>query len=105
MAIEYRQSISTKLTLMNMLVSGVELLLVCVGFFAYDQITFRQGSVRTLSARAQIIASNSVSALLFNEPQSASKPLSLRSSPNIVSPGILTIDRKPFAQLHKGNWG
>ena len=99
MAIEYRQSISTKLTLMNMLVSGVALLLACAGFFAYDQITFRQGLVRTLSAQAQIIASNSVSALLFNDPQSASKTLSaLSSSPNIASAGILGIDRRPFAQ-------
>ena len=98
MAIEYRQSISTKLTLMNMLVSGVALLLACAGFFAYDQITFRQGLVRTLSAQAQIIASNSVSALLFNDPQSASKTLSaLSSSPNIASAGVLGIDRRPFA--------
>jgi len=84
---------------MNMLVSGVALLLACAGFFAYDQITFRQGLERTISAQAQIIASNSVSALLFNDPQSASKTLSaLGSSPNITSAGILTIDRRPFAQ-------
>lgn len=99
MAIDYRQSISTKLTYMNMLVSGVALLLACAGFFAYDQITFRQSLVRTLSAQAQIIASNSVSALVFNDPQSALKTLSaLSSSPNIASAGVLGIDRRPFAQ-------
>ena len=92
-------SISTKLTMMNVLVSGLALLLACVGFFIYDQITFRQGLVRTLSAQAQIIGSNSVSALLFNDPQSASNTLAaLKNSPNIASAGILTADRRPFAQ-------
>jgi signal transduction histidine kinase len=85
--------------MMNMLVSGVALLLACAGLFAYDQITFRQGLVRTLSAQAQIVGSNSVSAILFNDPQSASQTLSaLKSSTNIASAGILTLDRRPFAE-------
>ena len=99
MATEHTRSILTRLTIMNMLVSGVALLLACVGFLAYDQITFRQGLVRTLSAQAQIIGSNSVSAILFNDPPAALKTLSaLKSSPNIASAGILTLDRQPFAQ-------
>ena len=99
MATGRTRSISTRLTMMNMLVSGVALLLACAGFLAYDQITFRQGLVRTLSAQAQIIGSNSVSAILFNDPQSASQTLSaLKSSTNISSAGILTLDRRPFAQ-------
>ena len=93
------RSISTSLTMMNMLVSGVALLLACAGFLAYDQITFRQGLIRTLSAQAQIIGSNSVSAILFNDPQAASQTLSaLKSSTNVDSAGILTLDRRPFAQ-------
>lgn len=85
--------------MMNTLVSGVALLLACAGLFAYDQITFRQGLVRTLSAQAQIIGSNSVSAILFNDPQAASQTLSaLQSSPNIASAGILTLDQRPLAQ-------
>ena len=88
--------------MMNMLVSGVALLLACAGFFAYDQISFRQSLVRTLSAQAQIIASNSVSAILFNDPQSASKTLSaLQGSHNITSAGILTADRRPFAEYSR----
>ncbi len=97
-----RRSISTKLTLMNLLVSGAALLLACTGFFAYDQITFRQQLVRTLSAQAQIIGTNSVSALLFNDPQAGLTTLSaLRSFPHIVSAGILTADRQPFAQYSR----
>ena len=87
---------------MNMLVSGVALLLACAGFFAYDQITVREGLVRTLSAQAQIIASNSVSAILFNDPRAASDTLSaLKGSPNIASAGILTSDRLPFADYSR----
>ena len=99
MIARHTRSISTKLTMMNMLASGAALLLACIGFFAYDQITFRQGLVRTLSAQAQIIGSNSVSALLFNDPQAAANTLTaLKNSPNIASAGILTPERHSFAQ-------
>jgi signal transduction histidine kinase len=93
------RSIATRLTIMNMLVSGVALLLACAGFFAYDQVTFRQSMLHTLSAQAQIVASNSISALVFNDPQSASDTLlALKNSPHITSAGILTLDYRPFAQ-------
>ncbi len=93
------RSISSRLTVMNMMVSGAALLLACIAFFAYDQITFREGLVHTLSAQAQIIASNSVSAVLFNDPQTATNTLSaLKSSSNIASAGIFTVDDRPFAQ-------
>jgi signal transduction histidine kinase len=95
-------SISTRLTIMNVLVSGVALLLACIVFFAYDQITFRQSLVRTLSAQAQIIASNTISAILFNDPQTASNTLAaLNSSQNVSSAGIFRIDGRSFAQFSK----
>lgn len=98
------RSISTKLILMNMLVSGAALILACAAFFSYDQITFRRGLVHTLSAQADIIGSNSVSALLFNDPQAARDTLSaLRNSPNISSAGIFTLDGRPFAQYNGGD--
>lgn len=99
MRLTFSRSILTKLTLMNMLVSGTALLLACAAFFTYDQFTFRQSLVHTLSAQAEIIGSNSVSALLFNDPSSAANTLSaLRSSPNVTSAGIFTRDGKVFAQ-------
>jgi signal transduction histidine kinase len=102
MAATQTRSISTRLTIMNMLVSGVALLLACAGFFAYDQFTFRQGLVRTLSAQAQLIGSNSISAILFNDPQAASRTLSaLKSSNNIASAGILTLDQRRFAEYRR----
>jgi signal transduction histidine kinase len=94
----FPKSISRKITWMNMLVSGTALLLAGTAFFAYDQVTFRQGLVHALSAQAQIVGSNSIAALLFNDPQTAANTLSaLKSSPNIESAGIFTLDRKPFA--------
>ncbi len=99
MAEKRTRSISGRLMMMNILVSGIALLLACAGFFTYDQITFRQSLVRTLSAQAQIIASNSVSAILFNDPQAATTTLSaLKSFSNISSAGILRSDGKPLAQ-------
>ena len=93
-----RRSISARVTMMNLIVSGAALMLACAGFFAYDQVTFREALVRTLSAQVQIIGSNSVSALLFNDPESAENTLSaLRSFRNVASAGILTADQHVFA--------
>jgi signal transduction histidine kinase/DNA-binding response OmpR family regulator len=92
-------SISRKLTWMNMLVSGAALLLACTSFFTYDFYTFRAATVRNLSAQAQIIGSNSVTALLFNDPGAAEKTLSaLKASPNIVYAAIYTPDGELFAR-------
>ena len=98
MSVARPRSISMRLTMMSLLVSAAALLLACAGFFIYDQISVRQSLIHTMSAQAQIIGSNSVSALLFNDPQAASNSLSaLKNSPNIASAGILTADRRPFA--------
>src|SRR5712691_11062381 len=91
-------SISKKLTSMNMLVSGAALLTACVAFIAYDLATFRAIEVSNLSTQAQMAASNSVSALLFDDPQAAQNTLSaLKTAPNIKSAGIYRSDGHPFA--------
>jgi PAS domain S-box-containing protein len=91
-------SISRKLTWTNVLVSGAALFLACASFIGYDLVTFREATVYNLSIQAQITGSNAVSALLFDDQNSAEKTLSaLRASPNIISAGILTLDNRPFA--------
>ena len=91
--------ISRKLTVMNVLVSAVALFAACAAFLAYDQYTFRQTLVRNLSAEAQIVGSNSVSALTFNDPQSAENTLSAFSNlPHIITAAIFTADGQLFAQ-------
>ena len=95
-------SISRKLTWMNMLVSGAALLLACAAFIALDMITFRQAMLRNLSTQAQIIGSNSVSALLFNDPQSAENTLlALKAAPNILSAQVYLPDGRPFASYSR----
>ncbi|MGB7281277.1 MAG: response regulator [Candidatus Acidiferrum sp.] len=95
-------SISRKLTWMNLFVSGAALLLACASFIAYDMLTFRATMVRNLSTQAQIIGSNSVSALLFNDPQSAENTLSaLRAAHNILSAGIYTANGALFASYSR----
>ena len=99
-------SISWKLTWMNMLVSGAALLLAGVIFFAYDFFTFRQVIVQHLSTQAQMIGSNSVSALTFDDSQAAQSTLSaLRAAPNIVSAVIYSADGQPFASYWRDQAG
>jgi len=95
-------SISRKLTWMNMLVSSAALLLACAAFIAYDMVTFRETMVRNLSTQAQIIGSNTASALLFNDPPSAENTLSaLKAAHNILSAGIYTPDGRLFASYSR----
>jgi signal transduction histidine kinase/DNA-binding response OmpR family regulator len=83
---------------MNMLVSGVAVLTACLALIGYDLVTFRAVAVSNLSTQAQIAASNSISALLFDDPQAAQNTLSaLKTAPNIKSAGIYTSDGRPFA--------
>src|SRR5579863_66848 len=93
-----RDSLSTKLTVMNLVVSAVALLLASASFFAYDLITFRDNLVRNISVQAQIIGSNAVSPLIFDDPQSAENTLAaLRASPNILYASVYKPDREFFA--------
>ncbi|MGH9574213.1 MAG: response regulator [Candidatus Acidiferrales bacterium] len=95
-------SVSRKLTLMNMLVSGTALLLACAAFITYDMVTFRETMVRNLSTQAQIVGSNTVSALLFNDSQSAENTLSaLKAAHNILSAAIYTPDGRLFASYSR----
>ena len=82
-------SIRQKLTWMNMLVSGIALLLACAAFAVYELADFQTILVRSLSTQAQIVGANSASSLLFNDPDSARDTLSaLTAAPNILSAGI-----------------
>jgi signal transduction histidine kinase len=91
-------SIAKKLTSMNLLVSGAALLLAGGAFIVYELIAFRETLVANLSIQAQIVGSNSVSALLFNDPASAEKTLSaLQAAPHIEYASIYTPDGQPFS--------
>lgn len=99
-------SITKRLTRMNILVSGAALLISCAAFVTYDLVSFREAMVHNLSIQAQIAGSNSVSALLFDDPQTAEGTLSaLKAAPNIVSAGIYTPQDRPFAEYQRDGAG
>jgi signal transduction histidine kinase/DNA-binding response OmpR family regulator len=92
------RTISQRLTWMNMLVCGVALVLACSSFIAYDLFTFRMARVRSLSTQAQILASNTISAVIFDDPDSAAKSLAaLKADPHILSAAIYDAHGRPFA--------
>src|SRR5262245_6429663 len=95
-------SITKKLTLMNMLVSGVALLLACAAFMAYELSTFRTSTVRSLSTQAQIVGANTAAALLFNDSKSAENTLAaLGTASHILSAAIYTPAGELFAMYSR----
>ena len=75
-------SITSKLTWMNMLVSGAALLLASGVLISYERFSYRQTMVRDLSVQAQIIGGNCISALFFNDRRSAENTLELSGPPH-----------------------
>ncbi|MGA7240642.1 MAG: ATP-binding protein [Bryobacteraceae bacterium] len=97
-ALGIRNSIKRKLIWINTLASGVALMVASVAFVGYELSVLRQNMVRTLSVQAQIVGSNSASALLFSDPEAARKTLSaLEAEPNIMSAVIHLPTGEPFA--------
>ncbi len=95
-------SISAKLMRMNLMVTGLVLLLAVVAFFSYDLISFQRNLVRNLNSAARIVGANSVSALLFDDPLSAATTLdALRSSPDVVAAALVGNDGSVFAQYRR----
>ena len=94
-----QRSIASMLTWMNVLTSGIALLLAYASFLAYNLFAFRQAAVESLSGEAQVVGANSVSAIVFDDRPTAEKTLSaLSSSPDIVGAVIYTPAEVPFAQ-------
>ncbi len=96
------RSISAKLTRMNLMVSGLVLLLALVAFFFYDLVSFRHNLVRNLQTSAQIVGANSVSALMFDDPDSATATLSaLGSSPDVMAAKLVDHNGEDFASYER----
>ncbi len=93
------QTISAKITRMNLLVSGTALILAYISFLGYDWYSLRHDLVSSLDTEAAIIGANSVSALDFDDPQAAEITLSgLRGSPHVLYAAIIQPDGRSFAE-------
>ena len=95
-------STSAKLMWMNLVVSATVLILAVMAFFFYDLISFRSNLIRSLETSAQIVGTNSVAAMLFDDEQSAATTLeALRNSPDVVAATLVANDGAVFAQYQR----
>jgi hypothetical protein len=98
MKLRSAQSISGRLTALVLFVSGTALLLAYISFLAYDFYSLRNNLIESLETQAAIIGTNSESALLFDDQQSAETTLSaLRAAPAILTAQIFRTDGRAFA--------
>ena len=96
--------IARKLTWMNVLVSTATLVLACIGFISYDVVVYRQNITDNLATQALVIGTNTVSAILFNDPATAENSLApLSSAPSVIYAGIYTSDGKPFLSYSRAH--
>lgn len=97
-------TISAKLTRLNLLVTGLALLLACLAFLAYDFFSYRNNLIQNLFTAAQISGTNSVTALMFDDPQSAQATLNgLKSSPDVISAAIVDTNGQVFAEYQRAD--
>jgi signal transduction histidine kinase len=83
------RTIGRKLTSISILSSITALVSASLAFVAYDLHSFRQSMTRRIQTDAQIIAFNSISPLLFNDPEAATATLGgLRADPAVVKAAI-----------------
>src|SRR2546423_15589763 len=78
-----------KLMVVTVLTSALTLLFVCIAFVAYELVTYRESTLQRISSQAEIVGYNIASALLFDDPESASKTLAaLRAEPNVLAAAV-----------------
>jgi len=98
-----RHSMATTLTVMNVLVSGIALILVYITFLGYNLLSFRQAAIESLSGEAQIVGANCESAIAFDDRSSAETTLAaLSHSTDVVSAAVYTPGDQLFAQYPAG---
>src|SRR5579883_2068870 len=93
-----RRSFRRKLAAISMVASAGGLLVASAAFIYNEIGTFRLNMVRSLSIQAQIVGTNSVSAILFSDAEAARNTLkALGSAPNVTFAGIYTASGQLFA--------
>jgi signal transduction histidine kinase/CheY-like chemotaxis protein len=95
-------SIKRKLTLITMVTSSLALFVAFVGFFLYDLTEFRSRMSDDLITQAEIIGTNSVGPLAFQDERAAADILAaLKAKDDTVAAAIYTRDGKLFAQYRR----
>lgn len=96
-------SIRWKLLLINSSASALALVLACGAFIMYDWISGKESMVGKLQVLAGVIADNSVSALVFDDMQSASETLTALHAEERIVAAVLFKDGQVFARYHRHN--
>src|SRR6185503_11348102 len=92
-------SIRQKLTRVAMLSSSLALVFAATAFIAYDIVSSREAVTRRLSTEAEIIASNTASALLFQDPGAARTTLAgLEAESHVRAAAVYDPQGRLFAQ-------
>jgi len=90
--------IQKKITRIIMVTCVLALVFLSAIFILYNLVTFRENLSQELMSITDIIGSNSIAPLEFNDPLAATLTLSgLRALPHIVSATLFDQDRKLFA--------
>jgi signal transduction histidine kinase len=98
------KSISAKLLAVNVLVAAIALSLACTSFIVFDAFNVRANLTSSLQTQAEMLGSNSVSAILFNDSESATSTLSaLHSAPSVLSAEIVTSSGTPLASYRRNS--
>lgn len=91
-------SLAGQLASITMWASGTALLVACLMLVAYDFFTFRGATLDNRLAQAQIVGSNTVTALTFDDPETAERTLAaLRAVSRIEGAGLYRPDGRLFA--------
>jgi two-component system, sensor histidine kinase and response regulator len=92
-------SIGGKLTLINLLTSGIALLLATGAFSVHELITFRADTANEVASMARVIGANCTAALTFQDKHAAEESLSgLRSDRRIHGATLYAQDGSVFAR-------
>jgi signal transduction histidine kinase/DNA-binding response OmpR family regulator/HAMP domain-containing protein len=95
-------SIKRKLTLITMVTSFLALLVASIGFFLYDLAEFRARMSDDLITQAEILGTNSVGPLAFQDERAAGDILAaLKAKDDTVAAAIYTRDGKLFAHYRR----
>ena len=91
-------SIARRLARINMAASGTALLVAGLALSVYDFVSFREALLQNQAVEAQIVGSNTITALTFDDPQAAERTLAaLRAEPSVEGAALYRPDGQLFA--------
>ena len=96
--------IKRKLTIITMMTSGVALLLACIAFVTYEQVSYRRTMATELSMLTDMFDDNVTAGLTFNDARSIETALnSLSAHPRIIAAAVYDKAGQQVAKYQRDN--